>query len=778
MEALTAADPRTIGEFRLRARLGAGGMGQVFLASSLSGRMVAVKVIHADLGRDPEFIRRFRGEVSAAARVSGIYTAPVVAAGLDDMPLWLATAFVPGPSLDDIVSRHGPLPVPALWRLAGGLAEALRAIHATGLVHRDLKPANVLLASDGPRVIDFGIARALTESRLTATGSVIGTPGYMSPEQVEGLECGPPSDVFSLGSVLAFAADGTAPFNGGPGRSSASVMYRVVHAEPDLSLVPGDARELIAACLAKDPRYRPDLGQVAAHCAAMADHLDMPAAAFWPHDVAQVIEARQAAVATELQALQATPAPQAPQAPQAQQVAQARPIPQPSQAQPWPWPDARMNTSPSRRAVAQPPTGPSGAGDWGRSPFPGIGPGGRSGGTQRQGMSRRGLIMGAGVAGVAVVGGVTSWLLARESVGPHPAGYESPQSGGTGTGTGASPPTGAGTGASASGGSGSPSSAWTFSTGNAVEATPGVGNGVVYVGCKDNYVYAVDIATGKQAWKCQVGWVTAAPVLVGDTVCVATTTGGFYAIHAASGVIAWQQRTIPAGAWKQPWAIDGGHVILPLSVTQPLQAFDAATGLRGKSYGSGGQYSATIAAADGVLYAFDEFGGLHAMATSTGAEIWNSQVVGSGDTPGTGLVISGGAIYVGTDTGTLYSLNAATGHQNWSYQTGDTLTTNPAVGDGLVYFNDDSGNLYAITVTDGKQAWKGSAATGGASAPVVAGGRVYVSTDFALQALDAKSGGAIWSYSPPSGGLVTTAAVAGGLIFVGSSSDNLYAIRA
>src|SRR5215469_7459734 len=120
MEALTAADPRTIGEFRLRARLGAGGMGQVFLASSLSGRMVAVKVIHAELGRDPEFIRRFRGEVSSAARVSGIYTAPVVAAGLDDVPPWLATAFVPGPSLDDIVSRHGPLPIPGLWRLAGG----------------------------------------------------------------------------------------------------------------------------------------------------------------------------------------------------------------------------------------------------------------------------------------------------------------------------------------------------------------------------------------------------------------------------------------------------------------------------------------------------------------------------------------------------------------------------------------------------------------------------------------------------------------------------------
>jgi len=291
MESLTAADPRAIGEFRLRARLGAGGMGQVFLATSPGDRMVAVKVIHADLARDAEFVRRFRAEVNAARRVSGLYTAPVVAAGVDDRPPWLATAFVPGPSLEGIVSRYGPLPVPALWRLAAGLADALRAIHAAGLVHRDLKPANVLLASDGPRVIDFGIARAVTDSRLTATGSVIGTPKFMSPEQVEGTAAGPPSDVFSLGSVLAFAASGTAPFSGGPGASSASVMYRIVHTSPDLDMVPAEIRELVQACLAKEPAWRPDLGQVAARCAAAAEDLGMSPAIFWPPDVASVIDA-------------------------------------------------------------------------------------------------------------------------------------------------------------------------------------------------------------------------------------------------------------------------------------------------------------------------------------------------------------------------------------------------------------------------------------------------------------------------------------------------------
>ena len=172
--------------------------------------------------------------MEAAQQVSGWYTAPVVAAGVDDNPPWLATAFVPGPSLDDIVTRHGPLPLPAVWRLAAGLAEALRAIHGAGLVHRDLKPANVLLAPDGPRVIDFGISRAVTDTRLTATGAIIGTLSYMSPEQVQGLETGPASDVFSLGSVLAFAATGAAPFSGAPGTPSASVMFRIVHGEPDL----------------------------------------------------------------------------------------------------------------------------------------------------------------------------------------------------------------------------------------------------------------------------------------------------------------------------------------------------------------------------------------------------------------------------------------------------------------------------------------------------------------------------------------------------------------
>src|ERR1035437_5849938 len=204
MKALARDDPRMIGGYRLRAQLGTGGMGRVYLGLSPGGRAVAIKVVHPDLARDSEFLRRFGQEVAAARAVSGIYTAPVVASGLAEPPPWLATAFVPGPSLDQVVTEHGPMPEPALWALLAGLIEALQAIHACGVVHRDLKPANVLLAIDGPRVIDFGISRALESTAMTSTGQIVGTPSFMSPEQAAGGRVGPARDVFSFGCVIVF----------------------------------------------------------------------------------------------------------------------------------------------------------------------------------------------------------------------------------------------------------------------------------------------------------------------------------------------------------------------------------------------------------------------------------------------------------------------------------------------------------------------------------------------------------------------------------------------
>ena len=292
MEPLTADDPRTIGEFRLHARLGAGGMGLVYLGFSPAGRAVAIKVVHSQFARDQEFLQRFSREVAAASAVSGMYTAPVVGSGLADDPPWLATAFVPGPPLAAVVAKYGPLPEAAVWRLAAGLAEALRAVHAVGLVHRDLKPANVLLADDGPHVIDFGISRAFQGTQLTSAGMVIGTPGYMSPEQAEGLASGPPSDLFSLGCVLAYSASGSAPFGDG---TAASILYRVVRTEPDLSSVPPALRQLVEACLKKSPAERPDPSQLIGMISALGPATVATLGSFWPEAVSQVIAAEHAA---------------------------------------------------------------------------------------------------------------------------------------------------------------------------------------------------------------------------------------------------------------------------------------------------------------------------------------------------------------------------------------------------------------------------------------------------------------------------------------------------
>jgi hypothetical protein len=280
-----------IGEFRLHARLGAGGMGQVYLGFSPAGRAVAIKVVHPQLARDQEFLQRFGREVAAARAVSGMYTAPVVGSGLNDTPPWLATAFVPGPPLAAVVARYGALPEPAIWRLAAGLAEALRAVHAAGLVHRDLKPANVLLADDGPHVIDFGISRAFQGTQLTSAGMVVGTPGYMSPEQAEGAPSGPPSDVFSLGCVLAYTATGSPPFGEG---SAATILYRIVRSEPDLTKVPASLRQLIEACLRKDPAQRADLTQLTSMVAALGPATAVTLGSFWPETVARVIATEQA----------------------------------------------------------------------------------------------------------------------------------------------------------------------------------------------------------------------------------------------------------------------------------------------------------------------------------------------------------------------------------------------------------------------------------------------------------------------------------------------------
>lgn len=260
IEPLSPSDSPMIGRYRVRGVLGAGGMGRVVLATGPDGRFVAIKQIHSHLLDDREFRARFEREVAISARVSGAFTAAVVDFETTGETPWLASVFIAGVELDKAVRELGPLPVPALRTLASGMASALHSIHSTGLVHRDLKPANVILAADGPRVIDFGIAQAVgTGAQLTEVGAVVGSPAYMSPEQANSAPITAASDVFSLGSLLCMAATGKAPF---AATSAPYTLFNIVHSEPQLDDVPAPLRDLIAGCLRKDPRARPTPAQI------------------------------------------------------------------------------------------------------------------------------------------------------------------------------------------------------------------------------------------------------------------------------------------------------------------------------------------------------------------------------------------------------------------------------------------------------------------------------------------------------------------------------------
>ncbi|WNF28872.1 serine/threonine-protein kinase [Streptomyces sp. C11-1] len=245
--------PPRIGSYVVERELGSGGMGTVYLARSRGGRAVAVKVARQELASDPHFRERFRAEVDAARSVGGFHTAPVVDADPTAAVPWLATAYVPGPTLTALLEAEGPMGEERLRQLGAALAEALAAIHGCGLVHRDLKPGNIIMAPDGPRVLDFGIARALESTRLTATGMAFGTPGFLAPEQAQGLEVGAAADVFALGAVLVAAAGGSAFGAGTP----MGMMYRSVHEPPDLTAVPDGLRPVAESCLAKEPDQRP-----------------------------------------------------------------------------------------------------------------------------------------------------------------------------------------------------------------------------------------------------------------------------------------------------------------------------------------------------------------------------------------------------------------------------------------------------------------------------------------------------------------------------------------
>ncbi|MGW0773952.1 serine/threonine-protein kinase [Streptomyces sp. NPDC002835] len=288
-------DPKHVAGYKIAARLGAGGMGKVYLSYTPGGRAVAIKVIRPDFAQDAEFRRRFAQEVQAAQRVQGLFTAPVIDADAEAEQPWLATAYVPGPSLSDAVAQHGKLPVETVLLLVAGIAEALQIIHGAGIVHRDLKPANVLLAADGPRVIDFGIARAADATSLTSSGVTIGTPSFMAPEQAAGSHVTPATDIFALGQIAAYAATGRAAFGEG---TSHGVLYRIVHEEPDLTELPAQLRELVTRCMVKEPENRPSVAEILSICQAANGETVLRRPEEWlPSVVAAEITTRKAAPA-------------------------------------------------------------------------------------------------------------------------------------------------------------------------------------------------------------------------------------------------------------------------------------------------------------------------------------------------------------------------------------------------------------------------------------------------------------------------------------------------
>lgn len=312
MDELQVGDPRQVGNYTLLARLGSGGMGEVYLGRSLGGRHVAVKVIRPDLAQDQSFRARFVREVEAARRVSGAFTAPVINADPDARIPWLVTDYVPGPSLGDAVAKYGPLPLPTVLTLAARLAEGLSAVHAAGVIHRDLKPANVLLAEDGPRLIDFGISQAADFAQVTSPTTVLGTPGFIAPELIQGESVGPSSDIFTMGAVLAYAATGEFPFGVGPADAR---TLRVLYLAPDLDHVPVELRPLLERCMAKDPTARPTASEFLADLVATCPDAAADREEWLPQDVLAEIRQRpvlEAEIATSRLRVTAPPQAMAP----------------------------------------------------------------------------------------------------------------------------------------------------------------------------------------------------------------------------------------------------------------------------------------------------------------------------------------------------------------------------------------------------------------------------------------------------------------------------------
>lgn len=769
-EALEAGDPEQVGRYRIVARLGAGGMGRVYLGRSPGGRAVAVKVVRSELAEDGEFRRRFAREVAAARRVNGVFTAGVVDADPEGSPAWLATAYVPGVSLGDAVAVHGPWPQRPVLALGAGLAEALEAIHAADVVHRDLKPSNILLAADGPRVIDFGISVAQEASALTRSGMVVGTPGFMSPEQLTGKPIGPASDVFSLGAVLAFTATGSGPFGTGPGHA---LGFRVVYEEPDLHRLPPLLRSVVARCLAKEPDRRPTvatlLEQLAeaaaeeaeetgeAEAAARKPVTHTPTQPGWlPAPVAATLHAR-----TTTQGPTVPPPPVAPPtAPPAPAPArQPDPAPVPAPTAPPAQTETRDSETPdsetpdSETPQSETPASETPASETSETETPASDTSGSRPSPKNPeaaepssapaprpaGLTRRRALLGLGGAAAAGLG-FAGWKFsdrdssAKESEG-LPDSSRRPSASPTPTPT---PTPAAPTGVER----------WRFTTGGLVYMSPIVADGAVYIGSETDFLYALDTDTGALRWAFDTGGnVNSEPAVADGTVYVGSEDSNLYAVDAGTGRQRWKFRT-GEGRSSSPTVADGVVYV-----------------------GGGGKVPTRI----GGTYSDNQDGYVYAVDLGTGEQRWKFTTSSRVEESPT---VVDGVVYACALRGTAYAVDAATGKQRWTFTTRGLLNSAAAVADGVVYVSSEDSHLYALDAATGEQRWK-FAADRFVSAPIVVGGTVYLGGgDGQLSAVDARTGKRRWRTRIGKEPFVSAPTVVDGVAYVGSGDGNLCAVDA
>ncbi|MEU2975754.1 serine/threonine-protein kinase [Streptomyces hirsutus] len=735
VDQLTQHDPRRIGPFEVLGRLGAGGMGLVYLARSASGRRVAIKTVRTELAEDQLFRVRFTREVEAARAVSGFYTAAVVDADPRAAVPWLATAYVPAPSLEEIVNECGPLPAQAVRWLAAGVAEALHSIHGAGLVHRDLKPSNVLVVEDGPRVIDFGIASGVSNTRLTMTNVAVGTPAYMSPEQAkDSRSVTGASDVFSLGSTLVFAATGHAPFHGA---NPVETVFMLLREGPDLDGLPDELRPLIESCMQMEAPARPspaDLqSQLAPHLFGSGSDDSGTASAWLPEQAVSLIEGRRGG---------RPPARSAPVGGRSADGARPPALP------PVPPP-------PPHDPVVPPlPPVPVGAPDPGPVRLAGaavpIGPGPRV-------ADVRAAAVKSPPPEAALAG---SWSTSRAGVNgadPAPAGAPA-----------AAPEQPSGW------------RPWRFRMSNDVWGTPSVAGDLVYVTSFE--VHALDVATGRRRFKTRdVAWSMA----VADGRIHASDGPTLFALDAREGGDLWRLST---DAWVYSLRVDRGTVVTGTR-GGGVQGWEASTGQRlWEVTGCQTDFEAPEAGPavhDGTVYVWQD-ARLRALDARTGDERWSYPIGDAASCGGVPIRLTpapDGYVYVSAGTRVL-ALDIAGGHVRWHFEapavflSPPVFVPGPAVTGGGVYLADYLGTVYALDATDGRDRWRIATEARSSVEPVlVAAGHVHVGSGKGLYTLDAVTGTPKWRFQA-GGDIVGAPAVAEGRIHFGSTDHLLYTLKA